>query len=139
MRNMATSKDLTREDRIKAELLRLRRSLKPLVQANKYRAADGLVQRAAFLRIELEDLEADINTHGTTEPGPQGLRVRAAAQQYDKLLKTYNAVCKQLNDLIPATAGSAPKQSTKGSETPDPFQNIMGRKQKATGGMRRVK
>ena len=133
MRNMATSKDLTREDRIKAELLRLRRSLKPLVQANKYRAADGLMQRAAFLRIELEDLEADINTHGTTEPGPQGLRVRAAAQQYDKLLKTYNAVCKQLDSLMPA--GAAPPKKT----AKDPFQNIMGRKQKATGGMRRVK
>jgi hypothetical protein len=138
VRNMATSKDLAREDRIKAELRRLRRNLKPLVLENRYRAADGLMQRAAFLRIELEDLEKDINTHGTTEPGPQGLRVRAAAQQYDKLLKTYNAVCKQLNDLIPATAGSAPKQSTKESETPDPFLQIMGRRQ-STGGMRRVK
>jgi hypothetical protein len=138
VRDMPTSKDLTREDRIKRELSRLRRSLKPLVQANKYKAADGLMQRAAFLRIELEDLEEDINIHGTTEPGLQGTKVRASAQQYDKLLKTYNSVCKQLNDLIPATAGSAPKQSTKESETPDPFLQIMGRRQ-STGGMRRVK
>lgn len=131
MRDMPTSKDLTREDRIKRELSRLRRSLKPLVQANKYKAADGLMQRAAFLRIELEDLEADINTHGTTEPGLQGTKVRASAQQYDKLLKTYNSVCKQLTDLIPA--GAAPPKPTE----KDPFQDIMQRK--TTGGMRRVK
>lgn len=97
-------------------------------------AAEGLIHRAAFIRVELEDLEVDINENGSTEMyqnGPDALpmtRIRAAAQQYDKMVKNYATVSRQLADLIPESATATKKDY-------DAFVDILQRK----NGMRRVK
>lgn len=131
---MAKSAELTRDERIKKELSRLRRSLKD-VPKNKMTTAEGLLHRAAFLRVELEDLEADINANGSTElyqNGPDALpmtRIRAAAQQHNTMMKNYTTVCRQLADLIPESATATTKKES------DAFVEILQRK----NGMRRVK
>ena len=138
---VATSRELTKEERIRKELNRLRRNLKPVIPKNQYQAADGLLQRAAFLRIELEDLEEHIKTYGSIQPGPRGFQASAAAQLYEKLTKVYNGVCKELNNLVPNAAATLPKEPAKGGQAEDPFIRIMNRKgrEAAVGGMRRVK
>lgn len=101
--------------------------------------AIGLVERAAFLRIELEDLEADINLNGTTElykpseDAPPITKIRAAAQQYDKLVKSYTTVSRQIDDLVPQ-GGKPPVNKPAPS---DALQNLI--QSRAEGRMPRAK
>ncbi|MFB9324286.1 hypothetical protein, partial [Cryptosporangium minutisporangium] len=124
---MDESVKLARDKRIKKELTRIKKSLKE-VPKDKLTAAEGLIHRAAFLRIELEDLEEDINCHGSTElfqNGPDAMpitRVRASAQQHNTVVKNYTTVCRQLADLIPNVP-----QTPKETPQPDAFQKILAR------------
>ncbi|MEK5060492.1 hypothetical protein BK126_04490 [Paenibacillus sp. FSL H7-0326] len=124
---MDESLKLARDKRIKKELTRIKKSLKE-VPKDKLTAAEGLIHRAAFLRIELEDLEEDINCHGSTElfqNGPDALpitRVRASAQQHNNVIRNYTTVCRNLADLIPNVP-----QTPKGKPEPDAFQKILAR------------
>lgn len=120
---MPESVDVSKEERIKKEILRLRRILKN-VPKEKLNAATGLIQRVAFMAITLEDLEADINENGTVESFQQGDyeydRQRPAAQIYNTTVKNYTAACKQLTDMIPVS-----NQPTKNEK--DEFEKILGR------------
>lgn len=120
---MANSEDVSKEERIKKEVNRLRRILKN-VPKDKISAAMGIIQRAAFMAITLEDLEADLNEKGTVELFTQGEyvyeRQRPAAQLYNTTVKNYTATCKQLSDLIPS--GSPPPKNDK-----DPFEKLLAR------------
>ncbi len=135
---MGNSTKLSRDTRIKREVNRLRRNLKT-VPEDRQQLAIGLVERAAFLRVELEDLEADINANGTIEwyqPSEDAApitRIRAAAQQYDKLVKSYATVCRQIADLVPQ--GNKPGEKEKPAS--DAFQNLV--ENRTDGRMRRVK
>lgn len=76
------------------------------VSPNKLKAADGVVQRVAFMQITLEDLEADINENGTTEwfsqtEGIEYERERPASAIYNRMIKNYTSACKQLLDMLP--------------------------------------
>ncbi|HYF94430.1 MAG TPA: hypothetical protein VD969_19600 [Symbiobacteriaceae bacterium] len=135
---MKNSSELPRDTRIKREVSRLRRILKKVPEVRQ-QLAIGLVERAAFLRVELEDLEADINKNGTTEvyqpseDSPPITRIRAAAQQYDKLVKSYTTVCRQIDDLVPQGG----KPGEKVTAPSDALQNLI--QSRAEGRMRRVK
>lgn len=93
------------------------------------RLVEGLIQRAAFLRVELEDLEEDINKNGSTEiyqaseHSPPMTRIRAAAQHYDKMARQYLATCKQLAELASSTG--AVKGESKGGESENPFEKLV--------------
>ncbi|RTE05499.1 P27 family phage terminase small subunit [Paenibacillus whitsoniae] len=120
---MAIAVGPTREERIKREFNRLKRLLKELPK-EKLQAAEGMIERAAFMAITLKELEEDINWKGTVEMFTQGEmtyeRKRPAVEIYNTTMKNYAAACKQLTDLIP---GGVPKP-----EGQDAFQVIMGRK-----------
>lgn len=120
---MPKSVDISKEERIKKEVLRIRRILKDLPK-EKLNAVSGLIQRAAFMAITLEDLEADINENGTVESFQQGDyeydRQRPAAQIYNTTVKNYTAACKQLTDLIPVNNQPTTKDK-------DAFEQILGR------------
>lgn len=95
----------TKQQRINAEYNRLKKLLKQIPES-KLKAADGIIRRAAFMRITLEDLEADINEHGTTElfsqtEGIEYERERPATRIYNTTIKNYTTACKQLFDLLP--------------------------------------
>lgn len=77
------------------------------MQPDKLKAADGIIQRVAFMQITLEDLEANINQFGTTEPFSQTENVsydreRPASAIYNRTIKNYTSACKQLFDLLPS-------------------------------------
>jgi hypothetical protein len=99
------SVELTKDERVKKEITRFKRLLKDLSE-DKIKVADGLIRRAAFMQVTLEDLEADINLYGTIESFSQteGVvydRERPSTRIYNTTIKNYQAACKQLFDLLP--------------------------------------
>lgn len=102
---MAISDTLSREERISKEIKRLKALLKH-VQPDRLKAAEGVINRIAFMQITLEDLEDDINLNGTYEPFSQTEsivydRERPAAKIYNTTIKNYTSACRQLLDLLP--------------------------------------
>lgn len=95
------------ESRIQKAAKNLKSMLKKHdIEADKLRAADGVIQRVAFMQVELEDLETDIKQNGTTEmfsqtEGIEYPRERPASAIYAKQIKNYMSACKQLFDLLP--------------------------------------
>ena len=102
-----TSAKEDKEKRIKAEKNRLLRIFRD-VDKKKQNVVLGLIERAAFMRVQLDDLELDINTNGFTEWFAQGdkqepyQRKRPIADQYNIMSGSYAKVIKQLCDLLPA-------------------------------------
>ena len=99
----------TKKKRIKNEKERLWENYRDL-SPKKQLLADGLIERAAFMRIECEDLEADLQLNGWTEPFSQGDqepydRARPQGQAYQTLNKNYQAIIKQLDGMLPVEEG----------------------------------
>ena len=91
--------------RIKQESDRLWANYERLPEGKKV-VADGLVARAAFMRIELEDLETDLSKNGWTEPFSQGNqepydRARPQGQTYHTMNANYQKIIKQLDAMLP--------------------------------------
>lgn len=104
---------ITKEERIKVEKRRLNRFYKELEGAKKGIAA-GLIERAAFMRVQCEDLEQDLNENGWTEPFHQGDqepydRARPQGQTYHSLNSNYQKIIKQLDAMLPQAAPKAEK------------------------------
>ena len=62
---MATKKDLTKEQKIKREITRLKRVFKDL-DKNKLQTVESLIRNAAFMAVSLEELQEIINEEGYT-------------------------------------------------------------------------
>ena len=105
----AKSKELTKQDRIDAEEKRLRKSYKDIPKEN-VSVTDGLIRRAAYMRVTLEDFEKDLDENGYVELFTQSEktdpyeRERPAARLYNTMNKNYQSIIKQLNDLLPKQA-----------------------------------
>lgn len=75
---------------------------------DKKQLFDGLIRRGAYLRVTLEDMEADIDANGYTESFSQSdkldpyERLRPVASLYNSTLKNYQTIMKQLSDALPA-------------------------------------
>ena len=108
VRCMGTSekKELSREERIGKEERRLLRLFREMEETRK-KTVLGLIRRAAFMRISLEDLEDYLNENGFTEMFSQSdkqepyLRERPEAKIYATLNAGYQKIMKQLTDLLP--------------------------------------
>lgn len=95
----------TKSSRIKAEKKRLELNYSDLPPARKS-VAEGLIYRAAFMRIELEDLEEDLQENGWTELFSQGNqepynRARPQGQTYNAVNANYQKIIKQLDAMLP--------------------------------------
>jgi hypothetical protein len=103
---MGIEKEMAKDDRIKKEESRLRRIYKKIDKDNKA-IIDGLIQRAAYMRITLEDWEEDINERGYIEMFTQSEktepyeRERPVIRLYNTMNKNYQSIIKQLSDLVP--------------------------------------
>ena len=90
--------------RVNAEIGRLTELFQG-IESNESMAAQGLIRRAAWQRVELEDLEADIAANGWTEEFTQGrqsyMRERPEGKAYNALNKNFQTVMKQLIALLP--------------------------------------
>ena len=106
---MASKKETTKDERIKKEVRRLNRIYKNIDKDNKA-IIDGLIQRAAYMRVTLEDWEEDIIENGVTEMFTQSEktepyeRERPVARLYNTMNKNYQSLIKQLSDLVPKEA-----------------------------------
>lgn len=95
-----------REVRIKKEQTRLKRIYADVGKDNKA-IIDGLIYRASFMRISLEDMETDLDGNGfveyftQSERTPPYQRERPVAKLYNTLNKNYQSIIKQLSDLLP--------------------------------------
>ncbi len=95
---------IEKEKQTKKEMLKLRRLFKNLPK-DKMKAADGLIQEAAFMKVTLEEARYVIDQEGILEKFEQGaqkfLREHPATKVYNTMIQRYATVCKQLFDMIP--------------------------------------
>lgn len=95
-----------KKQRLSKEEKRLRESYKELPE-DLMRVADGLIRRAAFMRVTLEEYELDLSDKGYVEMFSQSKeakpyeRERPVARLYGTMNKNYQSIIKQLADLIP--------------------------------------
>lgn len=103
---MAIKKESTKDKRITTEETRLRKIYNSIDEDNKA-IIDGLIQRAAYMRITLEDWERDIDNNGFIEMFTQSVqtapyeRERPVIRLYNTMNKNYQSIIKQLSDLVP--------------------------------------
>jgi hypothetical protein len=108
---MAIKKELTKEERINKEERRLRRIYKDIPK-DKLATVDGLIPRAAFMRVTLEDMEKDLDLNGFVELFSQSEKTdpyekeRVVARHYQQMSKNYQSISKQLYDLLPKGDGN---------------------------------
>lgn len=101
-----------KKNRVKAEKAGLEQNYKELAGAKK-RLAEGLIERAAFMRVELEDLEEFLAENGWTELFSQGDqkpydRARPKGQAYHTMTANYQKIIKQLDALLPKEEAKNP-------------------------------
>lgn len=103
---MATKKELTKDERVKKEVNRLKRIYKELPK-DTLMVVDGLIVEAADLRVRLEDVRLDLDLNGYDEMFSQSPdqepyeRERPQARRYIAMNKSYQSIMKQLGDYIP--------------------------------------
>ena len=101
-------KNLSKEARISKEERRLRATYKK-ISGIKLLAMDGLIRRAAYMRVTLEDYEKDLDERGYVEMFSQSEktepyeRERPVARLYNSMNTNYQKIIKQLSDLLPDT------------------------------------
>ena len=115
---MANKAEKTKEQRIRAEKARLRRIYKLLPKEAAGTVA-GLIDQAAFMRIECEDMADDLRENGWTELFRQSERLdpydraRPIGQAYNSTNANNQKINKQLTALQPKP-DAAPKQEDDG-------------------------
>jgi hypothetical protein len=103
---VAINAKISKNERIFKEEKRLRRIYKK-VDKDKKAIIDGLIQRAAYMRITLEDYEKDLDDKGYVEMFTQSEKMdpyereRPVARLYNTMNKNYQSIIKQLTDLVP--------------------------------------
>lgn len=112
----------TKKSRVTAEKNRLKKLYANLPD-DKKKLAVGLIERASFMRVELEDLEAFLAQNGWTEPFSQGNqepydRARPHGQTYNAIVDKYQKTIKQLDAMLPKD--TAPK-----TDPDDGFDNFV--------------
>ena len=117
---MAARKKKSKQQRIKDEKKRLREIFKEL-EENKRNLVTPLLEKAAFISIELDDLQETIECEGWTSEykngeNQYGTKKSPEAETYIALSKNYAAVIKQLTELVPAAKRKASRLDALRSE-----------------------
>ena len=104
---MATKKELTKEQKIKKEILRLKRALRDL-DKNKLTIVEPLIKSTAFMAVSLPELESTINQEGYTSEYKNGDNQYGTKQSDEvktllAMQKNLAAAVKTLADIAPAT------------------------------------
>ncbi len=103
-------KDDNRETLIENERQRLLKLFEKLPK-NRLELAKGLIENAAFMSVTLQDLIKAINDEGVKEKykngkNQYGYKDSVESKAYDKMIKNYNSIIKQLNDMMPKDIGT---------------------------------
>jgi len=102
---MARKKKASKTDRIAARMAELNELYAELSE-EKMKLAKPLMENAAFLEVELEDLQKIIAENGTVDAyqngaNQYGKKIGSEVQSYNALLKSYNSINNRLADLLP--------------------------------------
>jgi hypothetical protein len=85
---------------VETEYKRLR-SLFSSVDETKTKLVDNLLEKAAFMKVELAILQEQIRKHGAVQVSSKGAqRQTEAAKYYTKLINSYGTVIKTLNSIM---------------------------------------
>ena len=109
------AEDMTKEERIRKERNRIKKVLAKLSK-EKQELAAGLMDLAAFQRIELEDMRKDIAENGYTEKFSQS----SSMQPYDRerpISKMFMMLQGKYKETITALCSMMPKSEVKAAET----------------------
>lgn len=106
VKEMAARKEKSKEAKIKSEKTRLKGIFKDLDE-NKKKLVTPLIEKAAFMSIELDELQNVIEETGWTSEykngeNQYGTKKSPEAETYIALSKNYAAIIKQLTELVPA-------------------------------------
>ena len=77
------------------------------IDEKKKSTVAGLIERAAFMRVKLQEMETDLDQNGFTEPFQQSDKMdpydreRPIARTYASMNGSYQKIMKQLTDLLP--------------------------------------
>lgn len=102
---MTTSKEISVDKRIKKEFSRLKRIFKN-IEKDKYDTCIKLIENAAFMTVQMEDMRMRINVEGVTikyQNGENqfGYKKSPDVETYNSFVKQYTSIIKQLCDLFP--------------------------------------
>lgn len=102
---METRAEKTKEQKIKTEKTRLKGIFKELDE-NKKKLVTPLIEKAAFMSVELDELQRKIEENGWTSEykngeNQYGTKKSPEAETYIALSKNYAAIIKQLTELVP--------------------------------------
>lgn len=111
--SMAAKTEKTKEQRIKQEISKINKVFKELDE-NKKKIVTPLIQKAAFMHVELEELQKTIEVEGCVDEYQNGAnqwgkKKSAEVDVYNTMIKNYTAIIKTLTDMAPA----APKKKSK--------------------------
>ena len=115
---MNKNDNLDKRNRINAEIKRLG-GLYKNIETRLKKVIEGLIQRAAYMRVTLEDYESDLDRDGYVELFSQSPnmdpyeRERPVARLYNTMNKNYQCIMKQLAEFLPK---EQPKQESDGFE-----------------------
>jgi len=109
---MATSKELSKDDKIKKEIRRIKRALKD-VDKNKLAVIEPIIKTAAFIAVSIPELEETINENGFVSEYKNGEN-QFGTKQSDEV-KTLIAMQKNLCTAIKTLADIAPPTKKKDS------------------------
>lgn len=106
--------DMTRDGKICSERDRLRKILED-VPSQQRELCEKLIDRAAFMLVTLLEYEEIITREGIITEMSQGSytiqRENPAAKGYNTMIKNYQAVIKQLTDLLPDKKDAAVEEA----------------------------
>ena len=105
MANKKTKKELTKDERVKKEMRRLKRIYKDMDPDVK-KATQSLIENAAFMVVTLEDLQETINREGVISEyqngaNQWGTKKSPEVEIYNTMIKNHMSIIKQLTDLLP--------------------------------------
>ncbi len=90
---------------LKEEKLTLFKKIFESVTENKKALVTGLIEQAAFMYVQLTELNEIIEKKGSVENFKQGkqqfIREQPAMKSYNALIKNYNVTIKQLSEFLP--------------------------------------
>ncbi len=91
---------MSKIENVQLEYERLR-SLFLSVDLTKAELVDNLIQEAAFMKVQLDNLQDQIRKHGAVQISSKGSqRQTEAAKYYTKLVNSYGTVIKALNSIL---------------------------------------
>jgi hypothetical protein len=108
---ITNAEKIQKEKRIKKEIKRIK-AIYAGLSNDVIELFEGLIKRAAYMRVTLEDYEADLDKNGYTELFQQSEkceayeRARPVAQLYNSMIKNYKDAMKQLADKMPTGSKS---------------------------------